>query len=70
MVLPLPVGPVTKIKPCELFKALFICEKSFFEKPKTANDTFKLLLSKILKTVLSPEYVGKKETLKSIPFFP
>ena len=65
VVLPLPVGPVTKTIPIFLSIYFLILVKICRLNPTLSNDISNLLLSKILRTIDSPSIIGIVETRKS-----
>ena len=68
VVLPLPVGPVTKIIPNGLSINTLKSSSSFLGRPSSFRLNIMLPLSKILKTTFSPPTVGNEATLRSNSF--
>ncbi len=69
VVFPLPVGPVTRIRPYGRLMQRFRPSNVFDSNPSLARSMFRALWSRIRITTLSPKSVGRVDTLKSTDFF-
>jgi len=70
VVLPEPVGPVTSRIPSGIEMTRSNVFWSSVRKPSSASPSLRPSLSKIRITMLSPWFVGRQETRKSINLFP
>ncbi len=69
VVLPLPVGPVTRSRPYGMEMQRLRVSKVFGSNPNLVRSTLRALWSRIRKTMPSPKRVGNVETRKSTAFF-